>query len=140
MSVTLPPDYRPTDDEHFMNDIMREYFRQKLLAWQQELLADNNDTRQNLTENGSSDSDMADRAAKDLDQTIELRTRDRERKLLKKIDEALHRLTIGNYGYCAETNEPIGVRRLEARLVATLGLAAQERHEERGLKMDHFGR
>ena len=137
MPVILPPDYRPTRDEPYMNGNMREYFRQKLIAWREELLEDSDDTRLHLTESASSDSDFVDRAAKDLDQAIELRTRDRERKLLKKIEEALQRIKAGTYGFCSETGDPIGVRRLEARPIATLCLAAQERHEKLDVEMDY---
>ncbi|MBU2499920.1 MAG: RNA polymerase-binding protein DksA [bacterium] len=130
MPVNLPPDYQPGPDEPYMNDTMREYFRQLLLNWRHELLEDSDDTRTHLTENLSTDSDFVDRASNDLDQAIELRTRDRERKLLKKIDEALQRIKDKTYGFCADTGDPIGIRRLQARPIATLSLAAQERHEK----------
>ncbi|WP_366656474.1 RNA polymerase-binding protein DksA [Fodinicurvata sp. EGI_FJ10296] len=130
MSSTLvPPDYRPSDDEEFMNPIMREYFRQKLRRWRDELLSDSTETLQNLQEGGLAKPDLADRASLETDKSLELRTRDRERKLLSKIDAALRRIEDGSYGYCEETGEPISLRRLEARPNATLSLEAQERHE-----------
>lgn len=128
-SPLLPPDYRPSEDETFMNPVMREFFRQKLLAWRQELLETSSETLHSLQEGGIQEPDIADRATVETDRSLELRTRDRERKLLMKIDEALERLADGSYGYCEETGEPIGVRRLEARPIATLSLEAQERHE-----------
>jgi DnaK suppressor protein len=128
--VTLPPDYRPSDDEEFMNPRMREYFRRKLLKWQAELLAESNETLQSLADDGGlQEPDIADRASAETDRALELRTRDRERKLLSKIDAALQRIEDGTYGYCEETGDPIGVKRLEARPIATLSLEAQERHE-----------
>jgi DnaK suppressor protein len=129
MSVYLPAEYRPSEDEEFMNDRQREYFRRKLLAWRSELLKDASDTLQHLTEENLQQPDMADRASLETEHAIELRTRDRERKLISKIDAALRRIDDGTYGYCEETNEPIGIRRLEARPIATLSLEAQERHE-----------
>jgi len=130
MSVTtLPPDYRPSEDEPFMNERMREYFRQKLLNWKEELLRESNETLENLQEGGLSEPDLADRATMETDRSLELRTRDRERKLISKIDEALQRIEDGTYGYCEETAEPISLRRLEARPIATLSIEAQERHE-----------
>ncbi len=130
MSSTLvPPDYRPSDDEEFMNPIMKEYFRQKLRRWRDELLNDSTETLQNLQEGGLAKPDLADRASLETDKSLELRTRDRERKLLSKIDAALRRIEDGSYGYCEETGEPISIRRLEARPNATLSLEAQERHE-----------
>lgn len=129
MPVTLPPDYRPTQDEPFMNDRQREYFRRKLVAWRAELMRDLDGTRLHLNEGLQADADIVDRAANELDQAIELRTRDRQRKLVAKIDEALQRIQDKTYGFCQETGQPIGLRRLEARPVATLCLAAQERHE-----------
>ncbi|MDB5366506.1 MAG: TraR/DksA family transcriptional regulator [Rhodospirillales bacterium] len=128
--VTLPPDYHPADSEEFMNPRMREYFRRKLLKWQAELLADSNETLQSLADDGGlQEPDIADRASAETDRALELRTRDRERKLLSKIDAALQRIEDGTYGYCEETGDPIGVKRLEARPIATLSLEAQERHE-----------
>lgn len=125
----LPPDYRPADDEPFMNPVMKEYFRQKLLRWRAELLRESTETLQNLQDGGLQEPDIADRASAETDRALELRTRDRERKLIAKIDAALQRIEDDEYGYCEETGEPIGVRRLEARPIATLSLEAQERHE-----------
>lgn len=129
MSVTLPPDYKPSDDEEFMNPQQLEYFRQKLLRWKAELVRDANETLSNLTEQNLQQPDMADRASLETEHSIELRTRDRERKLISKINSALKRIEDGTYGYCEETDEPIGLKRLEARPIATLSLEAQERHE-----------
>lgn len=126
---TLPPDYRPSEDEEFMNPLQLEYFRQKLLRWRAELLAESSETLQHLKEESLSEPDIADRATLETDRFTELRTRDRERKLISKIDEALQRIEDSSYGYCEETGEPIGVRRLDARPIATLSLEAQERHE-----------
>ena len=121
--------YRPSEDEEFMNPLQIEYFRQKLLRWRSELLAESSETLQHLKEESLSEPDIADRATLETDRFTELRTRDRERKLIAKIDEALQRIEDGSYGYCEETDEPIGVRRLDARPIATLSLEAQERHE-----------
>jgi len=129
MTVTLSPDYRPTEDEPFMNPVMKEYFRQKLLQWRAELLVESNETLQTLQEGTVAEPDLADRASTETDRSLELRTRDRARKLINKIDEALDRIDDGSYGYCEETSEPISIRRLEARPVATLSIEAQERHE-----------
>jgi DnaK suppressor protein len=129
MSPLLPPDYKPSDGEEFMNPMQLEYFRQKLLNWRAELLDDSNGTLSSLQNENLVEPDLADRATRETDRAIELRTRDRERKLISKIDEALRRIDEGNYGYCEETNEPISLRRLEARPIATLSLEAQERHE-----------
>lgn len=129
MPVTLPPNYRPTDEEPFMNELMREYFRQKLLAWRLELLRESDETLAHLQEGGLQEPDIADRASAETDRALELRTRDRERKLIAKIDAALGRVADGSYGYCEETGEPITIRRLEARPIATLSIEAQERHE-----------
>lgn len=129
MSVTLPPDYKPSDSEPFMNERMLEYFRQKLLKWRGELLEESNDTLQSLQEGGILEPDIADRASIETDRSLELRTRDRARKLIAKIDQALDRIENGEYGYCEETDEPISIARLEARPIATLSLEAQERHE-----------
>ena len=129
MSVTLPPDYRPAESEPFMNPKQREYFRQKLLRWREDLLQETSDTLQHLQESGLQEPDIADRASLETDRSLELRTRDRARKLIAKIDEALERIKDGSYGICEETSEPISVRRLEARPIATLSLEAQERHE-----------
>jgi len=129
MAVTLPPDYRPSEDEPFMNETMQEYFRQKLQTWKEELLRESEETLENLQDGGLAEPDLTDRATLETDRALELRTRDRERKLISKIDEALERIEEGTYGYCEETGEPINVRRLEARPIATLSLEAQERHE-----------
>jgi DnaK suppressor protein len=129
MRQILPPDYRPTDDEEFMGPLQVEYFRQKLLSWRAELLADSAETLRSLQEESLLKPDLTDRASLETERAIELRTRDRERKLISKIDQALGRLDSGTYGYCEETDEPIGIRRLEARPIATLSIEAQERHE-----------
>jgi DnaK suppressor protein len=127
---SLPPDYRPSDDEPFMNPIMLEYFRMRLLKWQSELLQESNETLASMQiDGGMQEPDLADRASAETDRALELRTRDRERKLLSKISSALLRIEDGSYGYCEETGDPIGVKRLEARPIATLSLEAQERHE-----------
>ncbi len=128
-SPFLPPDYRPSDDEPFMNPTMLEYFRQKLLRWRSELLRESEETLQDLQQGGMQEADIADRASAETDRSLELRTRDRERKMNSKIDAALGRIEDGSYGYCEETGDPIGVRRLEARPIATMSLEAQERHE-----------
>jgi len=130
MRPTLSPDYRPSDDEEFMNPAQQEYFRQKLLRWRAELLAESSETLFHLKEESLSEPDITDRATLETDRFTELRTRDRERKLIAKIDSALQRIELGTYGFCEETDEPIGVRRLEARPIATLSLEAQERHEK----------
>ena len=129
MPTKLPKNYRPTDKEPFMNAKQREYFRQRLLSWRKELLRDTSQTLQSLQEDTLQAPDIADRASAETDRAVELRTRDRERKLVQKIDEALERIEQGEYGYCEDTGEPIGLRRLEARPIATLSLEAQERHE-----------
>ena len=129
MRPTLPPDYRPSDEEEFMNPLQLEYFRQKLLRWRTELLQESNETLQHLQEESLSEPDIADRASLETDRALELRTRDRERKLISKIDDALRRIEEGTYGFCEETGEPISLKRLEARPIATLSLEAQERHE-----------
>ena len=125
----LPVDYRPSENEPFMNPVMREYFRQKLLRWRSELLQESSETLIHLQNETVPEADLTDRAATETDRFTELRTRDRERKLIGKIDAALRRLDDGSYGFCDEPGEPIGVRRLEARPIATLSLEAQERHE-----------
>ncbi len=125
----LPPDYRPTEKEEFMNPLMREYFRQKLLGWRADLLKDSSETLQHLQEETVPEADVTDRASTETDRFTELRTRDRERKLIGKIDSALRRLDDGTYGYCEETGDPIGIKRLDARPIATLSIEAQERHE-----------
>ena len=129
MRPTLPPDYRPSEDEPYLNPMQLEYFRQKLLRWRAELLAESNDTLQHLKEESLLKPDLTDRASLETERAIELRTRDRERKLIAKIDAALQRIDEGTYGYCEDTDEPIGIKRLEARPIATLCLEAQERHE-----------
>ncbi len=129
MTVTLPPDYAPSEDEPFMNPVMLEYFRQKLLKWRGELLDESSETLQHLQEGGVLEPDIADRASIETERSLELRTRDRARKLIAKIDEALERVEGGSYGYCQETGEPITIQRLEARPIATLSIEAQERHE-----------
>jgi DnaK suppressor protein len=129
MRPTLPPGYRPSDDEEFMNPLQREYFRQKLLRWRRDLLAESTETLLNLKQEPSAAPDFTDRASLEAERGIELRTRDRERKLISKIDAALSRIESGSYGFCEETDQPIGVRRLEARPIATLCVEAQERHE-----------
>lgn len=129
MTITLDPDYRPTDDEEFMNARMREHFRQKLLKWKAELLRESDQTLEHMQKESLAEPDVADRATLESDRSLELRTRDRERKLIAKIDSALKRIEEGTYGYCEDTLEPISIRRLEARPIATLSLEAQERHE-----------
>ena len=129
MTVTLPPDYKPSEKETFLNDLQLEYFRQKLLQWRMELLEEVNETRTNLKETSLVEPDLGVRASVEADRSLELRTRDRARKLISKIDEALARIEDRSYGYCEETNEPIGIKRLEARPIATLSLEEQERHE-----------
>ncbi len=129
MTVTLAHDYKPSENEEFMNENMQEYFRQKLLAWKEELIRESNETLQHLQHEENQAPDLADRASMETDRALELRTRDRARKLINKIDAALERLDHGTYGYCEETDEPIGIRRLEARPIATLSIEAQERHE-----------
>ena len=131
MASTIAETYRPSDDEPFMNERQREYFRRKLLVWKDELLLESKSTIANLQEDTVSLPDLADRATSETDRAIELRTRDRQRKLISKIDDALRRIEDGSYGYCEETGEPIGLSRLEARPIATLSLEAQERHERR---------
>ena len=129
MSVSLSRKYRPSDDEPFMNSIMTEYFRRKLLGWRDNLLNESNETLQHLQEGGDLEADIADRASTETERSLELRTRDRARKLIAKIDSAIERINEGSYGYCEETSDPISLSRLEARPIATLSLEAQERHE-----------
>ncbi len=131
LSVKLPPDYRPSEDESFMNERQQEYFRQKLLAWRDEILTESQITLANLRMENAPLPDITDRASSESDRSLELRARDRQRKLISKIDSALRRLDEGEYGYCEDTGEPIGLARLEARPIATLSLEAQERHERR---------
>jgi DnaK suppressor protein len=129
MATRLPSNYRPSEKEPFMNARQREYFRRKLLAWKEELLRESFETLRNLQIETTAEPDIADRATAESDRAVVLRTRDRERKLIAKIDDALRRIADGTYGYCEETQEPIGIRRLEARPIATLSIEAQERHE-----------
>ena len=124
-------EYRPTEDEPFMNERQLEYFKQKLLNWKEDILRESRETLSHLQTDTENHPDIADRASSETDRALELRTRDRQRKLISKIDEALRRIEDGSYGYCEETGEPIGVARLEARPIATLSLEAQERHERR---------
>jgi DnaK suppressor protein len=123
--------YRPTDREPFMSDRQREYFRVKLMHWRDDILKEAKDTLQHLQDDNQNHSDLADRASSETDRAIELRARDRQRKLISKIDAALQRIDDGTYGYCEETGEPISLKRLEARPIATLSIEAQERHERR---------
>ena len=127
--LTLPPDYRPAEDEEFMNPRQAEYFRLKLLRWRAELLKEADGTLASLSEGGIHEADITDRASVETDRALELRTRDRARKLISKIGQALLRIENGGYGFCEETGEPIGLKRLEARPIATLSIEAQERHE-----------
>jgi len=128
-AILLPEGYRPTDDEEFMNPMQMEYFRQMLLNWRSELIQEAGETLNNLNSGNLQQPDMADRASLETDHQLELRTRDRERKLIIKIDEALSRIENGSYGFCQDTDEPIGLKRLMARPIAVLSLEAQERHE-----------
>ena len=127
----LPEDYRPAEDEPFMNERQLEYFRRKLLAWKAELLAESRETLEGLQDNSRNIPDVADRASEETDRAIELRTRDRQRKLFAKIDAALRRIEEGEYGYCEVTGDPISLKRLDARPIATMSLEAQEKHERR---------
>lgn len=131
MSDLISDTYRPTEDEPYMNDAQREYFRRKLMHWREEILRGSNETLRQLKEEDSRLADMSDWASFETERNFQLRARDRERKLLSKIGEALRRIEDGSYGYCEETQEPIGLRRLEARPIATLSIEAQERHERR---------
>ena len=124
-------EYHPTEDEPFMNERQLEYFRQKLLNWKEDILRESRETLSHLQTDTENHPDIADRASSETDRALELRTRDRQRKLISKIDEAMRRIEDGSYGYCEEPGEPIGVARLEARPIATLSLEAQERHERR---------
>tara|TARA_B100001778_G_scaffold9705_1_gene7784 strand:- start:282 stop:689 length:408 start_codon:yes stop_codon:yes gene_type:complete len=126
----LPKNYKPTQKEKFMNAKMKEYFRQKLVSWKQDLLKESSQTLNNLQNENEAKPDITDRASEEIDRSFELRTRDRERKLINKIDAALQRIEDGSYGYCDETGDPISIKRLEARPVATLSLEAQEMHEK----------
>jgi DnaK suppressor protein len=129
--VRLPAGYVPSENEPFMNKKQREYFRRKLNAWKQEILSDAQETILHLQEETAPAPDLADRASTESERSLELRTRDRQRKLISKIDSAIRRIDEGTYGYCEETGEPISLKRLDARPIATLSLAAQERHERR---------
>ncbi len=129
--VFLPEDYTPAEDEPFMNERQLEYFRRKLLRWKSGLLGDSKNTIEELQKATRNIPDVADRASEETDRALELRTRDRQRKLVAKIDAALRRIDNGEYGYCEETGEPISLKRLDARPIATLSLEAQERHERR---------
>ena len=126
----LPKNYKPTQKEKFMNAKMKEYFRQKLVNWKKDLLKESSQTLNNLQNENEAKPDITDRASEEIDRSFELRTRDRERKLINKIDAALQRIEDGSYGYCDETGDPISIKRLEARPVATLSLEAQEMHEK----------
>jgi DnaK suppressor protein len=127
----VPDGYRPTEDEPFMNERQVEYFRKKLLQWKEDILRESRETLSHLQTETENHPDLADRASSETDRALELRTRDRQRKLISKIDEALRRIEDSSYGYCEETGEPISLARLEARPIATLSLEAQERHERR---------
>lgn len=128
-TVILPPDYKPSNDEEYMNELQVEYFRQKLLNWKKSLVNQSEGTLEDLRQGGLSQPDDIDRASLETDKALDLRTKDRARKLISKIDDALARIENGSYGFCEETGEPIGLERLEARPVATLSIEAQERHE-----------
>lgn len=130
-NIVLPPDYRPSEDEPFMNDKHRAYFRKRLLEWKDEILRQTRETLAILHEDSSQHADLADRATSETDRATELRTRDRQRKLVSKIEAALNRIEDGSYGFCEDTGEPIGLKRLDARPIATLSVEAQERHERR---------
>ena len=129
MGVVLTADYRPSEDEPFMNDRQREYFRRKLLAWKEDIRNESKDTLASLAQETVQHADLTDRATSEADRNLELRTRDRQRKLITKIESAVRRIDEGEYGYCEETGEPISLGRLIARPIATLSLEAQERHE-----------
>ncbi|MBD3815263.1 RNA polymerase-binding protein DksA [Halothiobacillus sp.] len=129
MAVTLPPGYKPSESEEYMNPMQLEYFKQKLLTWRNELLEESETTVNHLREENWQEPDINDRASLESDAALELRTRDRYRKLINKIDKALKQIAEGTYGYCEETGDEIGIRRLEARPIATLTIEAQERHE-----------
>ncbi|WP_119419439.1 RNA polymerase-binding protein DksA [Desertibaculum subflavum] len=131
MGIQLPKNYRPTETEPFMSARQLEYFRRKLLRWKEEIVRESNVTLQHLQEDTAQEPDIADRASSETDRALELRARDRQRKLIAKIDAALKRIEDGSYGFCEETGDPIGLKRLEARPIATLSIEAQERHERR---------
>ncbi|HTX49705.1 MAG TPA: RNA polymerase-binding protein DksA [Caulobacteraceae bacterium] len=130
-TVLEETEYRPSEDEPFMNERQLEYFKQKLLGWKEDILRESRETVSHLQAETENHPDLADRASSETDRALELRTRDRQRKLISKIDDALRRIEDGVYGFCEETGEPIGLARLEARPIATLSLEAQERHERR---------
>jgi DnaK suppressor protein len=130
-SIVLPDGYRPTDDEPFMSERQRLYFRRKLLGWKEEIIRQTRETIEGMHTEPTQHADLADRATSETDRALELRARDRQRKLVAKIDAALARIEDGTYGYCEETGEPISLKRLDARPIATLSLEAQERHERR---------
>src|SRR5689334_2513105 len=130
-ATALDDDYRPSEDEEFMNPRQQEYFRRKLMKWKEDILRESRETVSHLQKETENHPDLADRASSETDRSLELRTRDRQRKLISKIDEALRRIDDGSYGFCEETGEPIGLARLDARPIATLSLEAQERHERR---------
>ena len=127
----LPKNYAPADDEAFMNDRQVEYFKRKLVDWKSDLLSETKDTIEGLQDGTRNIPDVADRASEETDRTLELRTRDRQRKLVSKIDAALRRIAEGEYGYCEVTGDPISLKRLDARPIATMSLESQERHERR---------
>ncbi len=131
MSIELDETYKPNDSEPFMNDRQMEYFRQKLLSWKEEILRESKETLGHLQDENHIMPDVADRASSETDRSLELRTRDRQRKLISKIDSALKRVADRSYGYCEETGDPISLKRLDARPIATLSIEAQERHEKR---------
>ncbi len=131
MSVVLDKDYVPSDKEPFMNDRQRSYFKRKLLNWKEDILRESKETISHLQDENHVLPDVADRASSETDRSLELRTRDRQRKLISKIDQALKRIDDGSYGYCEETGDPISLKRLDARPIATLSIEAQERHEKR---------
>ena len=129
MGARLPKNYRPSEKERFMNTRQLEYFRRKLLGWREELMRESDQTLHNLKQGSLPEADIADRASTETERSVELRTRDRQRKLIAKIDAALDRIESKSYGYCKVTNEPIGLSRLEARPIATMSIEAQESHE-----------
>jgi len=131
MGIHLPAGYKPSEAEPFMNERQREYFRRKLNGWKEDILRESRETIQNLQAETVPHADLADRASTEAERQLELRTRDRQRKLIAKIDSALRRLEDGTYGFCEETGDPISLKRLDARPIATLSLEAQERHERR---------
>lgn len=131
MADVIDDTYKPTESEPFMNERQKEYFRKKLLRWKDEILLESRETLEHLQDENQNHPDLVDRASSETDRSIELRARDRQRKLIAKIDAALKRIEDGSYGYCEETGDPISLKRLDARPIATLSLEAQERHERR---------